>query len=149
MFGESGEGLHLALEAPLLVLAHVIPCRDLLGTWSQFCICGDHSQGLLPGEDFFPQLVPAAVELTFVFVDPGLRSVMGGMGRTRCEVHVERFVGREGLLGAYPADRLVRHVNGEMIARSLRRLYARDAVKDGGSPLIGFSSDESVELVEA
>ena len=117
VLGEAGEGFHLALEEPLLLGAHVVPRGDLLGPRRELGVGRDHAQLLLPREGLLAQLVPAAAELALVLRDPLLGHVVRGVRRAGGEVHVERLVRRERLLGADPVDRLVGHVRGEVVAR--------------------------------
>lgn len=53
------------------------------------------------------------------------------------------------MLGAYPVDSIVGHVRGEVIVRRLRMLHTRHTIEDGRGPLVGFTADESIELIEA
>ena len=149
VLGEAGEGLHLPLEEPLLLGGHVVPGRDLRGPGRELRVGGDHAQLLLAREGLLAQLVPAAAELALVLLDPLLRRVVRGVRGAGREVHVERLVGRQRLLGAHPVDRLVGHVDREVVVRRLPVLDARDAVVDGRRPLVGLAADEAVELVEA
>ena len=149
VLGEAGEGLHLALEEPLLLGAHVRPGGDFLGPGGELGVGRDHAQLLLTGERLLAQLVPAAAELPLVLGDPLLGHVVRGVRRAGGEVHVEGLVRRQGLLGADPVDRLVGHVHGEVIVGALLVLDAHRAVEDGRSPLVGLAADEAVELVEA
>ena len=106
---------------------------------------------LLPGERFFAQLVPAAVELAFVFVRPFLRDMMGRVGRARREIHHERLVGHQHLLLAHPGDGAVREVFRQRIALlgRLGRLHGRCALIEPGKVLVRLAADEAVEMLEA
>src|SRR5947208_9018907 len=53
------------------------------------------------------------------------------------------------MLRLHPADRLVRHIGGEVVFRIVRRLDADGSVKNRRRPLIGFAANEAIELVEA
>ena len=68
------------------------------GRGVSFVPCGNDAELLLPREGLLAQLVPAAVELALVFVDPFLRRVVRGVRRAGGEVHEERLVRRERLL---------------------------------------------------
>ena len=73
---------------------------------------------------------------------------VGGAGR---EVDEERLVGHQRLLLADPADRLVGHVLGEVVAllRGLALLHRRRAFVDRRIPLVGLAADEAVEVLES
>jgi hypothetical protein len=75
---------------------------------------------------------------------------MRGMGCARREVDEERLVGREGLLLADPADRLVRHVLREVVSLFGRilRLHRSRAFVDRWVVLVGLARDEPVEVLE-
>jgi hypothetical protein len=64
-------------------------------------------------------------------------------------VHEQRLVRRHRLLGLHPVDRLVRHVDGEVVVRHLRWIDLDHAVVDERLPLVRLVADEAVELVEA
>src|SRR6266849_2588135 len=53
------------------------------------------------------------------------------------------------MLRLHPADRLVRHISGEVVIRIVRRLHPDGSVKNCRRPLIGFAANEAIELVEA
>ena len=71
------------------------------------------------------------------------------MRRAGRVVDEERLVGRHRLLRLDPVDRLVGHVDGEVVVLHLRRLNLDRPVVDQRIPLVGFAADEAVELVEA
>src|SRR5258705_9715250 len=52
------------------------------------------------------------------------------------------------MLSLHPSQRLVRHINGEVVIRIVRRLDANGSIKNGRRPLIGLTTDEAIELVE-
>ena len=106
---EAGVHLHLPLEHRLELLRHVVPCGDLRVTRSELGVRRDDPQLLLPGERLLAQGIPSVGELPLVLVGPLLRDVMRGVGRPRREVHEERLLGHQCLLGAHP-----------LIARSAR-----------------------------
>ena len=70
------------------------------------------------------------------------------MRRASRVVDEERLVGRHRLLRLHPVDRLVGHVHGEVVVGHLRRIDLDQSVVDERIPLVGFATDESVELVE-
>src|SRR5947207_14141759 len=74
--------------------------------------------------------------------------MMGSVERTRSEVHEERLVRSQGMLRLHPADRLIGHVDGEVIIGHVRRFNPDGAVEDRGRPLVRLAADEAVELVE-
>ena len=53
------------------------------------------------------------------------------------------------MLRLHPADRLVGHVDRKVVIRIVRRLYAYGSIKNSRRPLIGLTTDETVELIEA
>jgi hypothetical protein len=67
-------------------------------TRGELAVGRNDAQPLLPGDGLFPQLVPAVVELSLVFVGPLLGDVMRRVGRAGSEVHEEGLVGRQRLL---------------------------------------------------
>ena len=94
--------------------------------------------------------VPAVVELAPVFVRPLLGHMMRGVGGARREVHEERFVGHQRLLLAHPGDGAIGEILGEGVALlgSLRRLHRCGALIQARVVLVGFSADETVEVLE-
>src|SRR4051812_17075728 len=66
------------------------------------------------------------------------------------EVHEKGFVGHERLLLAHPFDRLVGQIFGEVVAllRGLLWLDRRGAFIQRGIVLVGFATDESIEIFE-
>ena len=149
VLGESRERLHLDLEQPLLVGVHVVPGRDLFRPRGEFRIGRDHPHCLLAREGLLAEPVPAARELATVLRRPLPRHVVRRVCRAGRKVHIERLVGRQGVLRAHPLDRLVRHVGREVIVGRPLMLDARHAVEDCRRPLVGLAADEAVELVEA
>src|SRR5690348_1282020 len=90
--------LHLSAEDRLHCLRHVFPCRNFLMARGKLAVWWNNAKFFLSSEAFLAQLVPALVELAFVFVCPFLRHVMRCMGRTGCEIDEERLVGRQRFL---------------------------------------------------
>jgi hypothetical protein len=109
------------------------------------------SKLLLPFEDLLPQRVPAPVETALVPVRPLGRHVVRRMRGARGEVNEERLVRHQRLLLANPADRLIGHVRGEVVALlgGLLRFHRRRALVDRRVVLIGLAADEAVEVLEA
>ena len=109
------------------------------------------AQLLLPGERLLAELVPATVELAFVFVRPFLRNVMGRVGRARREIHHERLVRHQHLLLAHPGDGAIGEVLGERIAllRSLGRLHSGRAFVKPGKVLVRFAADEAIKMLKS
>jgi hypothetical protein len=125
--------------------AGISSCR-----WCQLCVFGHHTEFLLPGQDLLARHVPAGVELALVLVRPLLRDVMRGVGGAGCPVDEERFVGGEGLLLAHPGDGPIGQILGEGVAllRCLFRFHRRGALIEAGIVLVGFTADETVEMLE-
>ena len=78
----------------------------------------------------------------------GLGDVYKRQGAGRV-IHEEKLVRCHRLLSFHPANRLIRHVDGEMITLRLWRSDPGNTVVDQGEPLIRFASDESVKLVKS
>ena len=89
---ESRVDLHLPRQHRLEIVGHVVPGRDLGVARGELGVLRNDAQLLLPCEDLFAQLVPAAVELAFVLVRPLLGNVMRRVGRAGSEVHEERLI---------------------------------------------------------
>src|SRR5205807_527922 len=49
----------------------------------------------------------------------------------------------------HPTERLVRHIDSEVVIRIVRRLHSDGSIENSGRPLIGLATDETVELIEA
>ena len=100
VFDEAREDFHQPqLERPL-GLGDAVPCRHGVGARRQFGVGRNPAQLLLAGEDALAQLVPALVELAFVFVGPFLEDVVRPVRRAGRPIHEERLVGREGAMRA-------------------------------------------------
>src|SRR6266404_4361667 len=52
------------------------------------------------------------------------------------------------MLRLHPGKRLVRHIDGEVVIRIVRRLDANGSIKNRWRPLIGLTTNEAIELVE-
>src|SRR5205823_7476534 len=74
---------------------------------------------------------------------------MRRMERARSEIEVEGSVRCECMLRLHPTDCLVRHVGSEVVIRVVGRFHANGAVKNCRRPLVGFATNEAIELVEA
>ena len=111
------------------------------------CLWG-RSHLLLPRESRLAQVVPAAIELAFVFLNPFLGCVMGCVSGPGCVIDEERLLGRHRLLEFHPFDRFGRHVGGEVVVVLFLFRNARYPVKDHWLPLVCFPSNEAIELVE-
>ena len=74
---------------------------------------------------------------------------MGRVGRSRCKVDEEGFVRRERLLEFDPRHGLVGHVFKEVIVGIVRQLDRVDPIVDEGRPLVRFTAQKAIELVEA
>ena len=66
-----------------------------------------------------------------------------------CEVHIKGLVGRHRLLRLHPANRLIGHVVGKVIARDVGRIYASHTIVNQRVPLIGLAPNKAIKLVEA
>jgi hypothetical protein len=71
------------------------------------------------------------------------------MDRPGREIDEERLVRRHRLLGFHPIDRLVRHVDGEVVVLHFGRIDLDHAIVDERIPLVGLAADETIEFVEA
>src|SRR5205814_3978342 len=117
----------------------------------QLAVRRNDAELLLAREGLLAQLVPALVELSLVFRDPVLRHVVRRVRGARREIDEERLVGRDRLLLADVADRLVRKVLHQMVALVGRaaRFDRRRAVPQPGVILVALAADAAIELFEA
>ena len=94
--------------------------------------------------------VPAAGEPAGVPVRPLQRHVVRSVGGAGREVHEERLLGSQRLLGAHPVDRPVRQVLGQVVAllRRSSRLDRRRALVQRRVVLVVLAADEAVEVLE-
>ena len=148
LFEETREDLGLTRKQTALVFRQRFPRLQVLGSLAQLRVSRNDTQLLLTLDGFLANLIPALVELAFVLVGPFLRHVVRRMHRAGRVVHEEGLVRRHRLLRLDPVDRLVRHVDGEVIVLHLRRIDLLHAVIDERVPLVGLAANESVELVE-
>ena len=147
---EPGVDLHLPLQDRLQLLGHVLVGGDLLMPGRELGVGRDHPELLLPRERLLTQHIPPGGEPTTVAIRPLLGNLVGRVGGPRRVVDEERLVGHEGLLLPHPADGLVGHVLGEVIAllRGRRRLDRRGPLVQARVVLVGLATDESVEVLE-
>ncbi len=145
----SSKHFHLASEQAFFVGTQRGPVLDRFGLGGQNGVLWNDSQFLLSGERFFTQLVPALIKLSTILFDPFFRSVMGSMRSPGSEIREERLVRRQRLLVADPLDRLIGEVGHQMVIRIVRKFDPGHPVIEAWRPLVGFTTDESVELVEA
>ncbi len=108
--------LHLARQNGLQVRRHFVPRGNFLMPGGERGVVRNDAELLLPGERFLAQLVPAAVELAFVFVRPFLRDMMGRVRCARREIHHERLVRHQRLLLTHPGDGAIGQILGQRIA---------------------------------
>ena len=73
------------------------------------------------------------------------------MGGTRCKIKEEGGVRRQGVVVGQPVNSFVSQILGKVVA-----LFGRGWLIDripvfiqGGIPLVGFATDEALEIVEA
>ena len=121
------------------------------GSGGQLGVRRDHAELLLAGERPLALGVPALIERALVLVGPFGRHVVRGMRRAGRVVDEERLVGHERFLLAYPRDRAVGHVLGEVVAllgRSIG-LDRHGVAVDRRRVLVGLAADEPVEVLEA
>ncbi len=104
-------------------------------------------------EDELTVLVPAHVELTFESIDPLLGCLQWGVGGAGSVIHKNWPVGRQGFLLQNPGAGVVGEILVEgVVGFATRRWDHADGLRvlcEFGVPLIGFSADEAVEVVEA
>ena len=148
---KSGVDLHLAGEHRLEDVRHVFPGLDLGRASGEIGVGGYDSLFLLSGEDLLPQCVPSRIETAPVLVRPFRSDVMGGVSGSGGVIREEGFVSLQSPLLAEPGNRLVRHVVGQVVALCWRGRWL-----NGGRPfvqgrvvLVGLTSDEAIEIVEA
>src|SRR5262245_65472227 len=120
------------------------------GRGGKFAVLGYHAKLLLTGEGFLTNPLPALIEFAFVLCDPVFRDVVRGMSRSGSKVNKKRLVGSDRLLLPDIGNRLVGEVLHQVVALVRRplRLDRRGAVKQCRVPLIGFSTDKAVEVLE-
>ena len=70
------------------------------------------------------------------------------MAGARRKVNIERSIGSKCLLCLNPINCLVGHVDRKMIFRVMGRFYPCDAIVNGGRPLVGFTTNKTIELIE-
>ena len=149
---EPGVDLHLPGQHRLELLGHVIPGRDLLGRARQLASGGNDAELLLAGEGLARAARPSR-HRTGPCTCPTTPSGTwcGRVRRAGREVDEERLVRHQRLLLADPADRLVGHVLGEVVAllRRRSRLDRRRALVERRVVLVGLAADEAVEVLEA
>ena len=102
VLGECGEYFHLPREEPLLVGGERVPILDVLRLGRELGVLRERCPAFSAARRFLAVLVPAAVELALVLLDPLLRHVVRRMRRAGGEVHEERLVRRQRLLGSHP-----------------------------------------------
>ena len=119
------------------------------GLGASLVFAWDHAHFFLAFGRFLTSLVPALVELAFVFVGPHFGDMVRGVDGARCVIHEKGLVRRHRLLRLDPIDRLVGHIDGEVIAFRFRRIHFGNAVVDQWIPLIRLAADEAIELVES
>src|SRR4029078_8006163 len=96
VFGEPGEKLHQPQLKVALGLGDAIPGRHTAGTCGVRRVGGNTPQFLLLLVDGLTKFIPAAVELSFIFVGPFLEDVMRCVSCARGPIHKERLVRRPG-----------------------------------------------------
>ncbi len=148
---EPGVDLHLSGEHRLEVVGHVVPRWDLVGPSGELGVIGDHSEFLLPGDDLLTQHDPTPDRTC-----PGTcRTTPWAHGAVRgCPrgvVDEEGLVRGQRLLLADPLDCTVGHVLGEVVALlgGAIRLNRHRVPVDGRGVLVGLTTDEPVEVLEA
>ena len=149
MFAETGVDFHEPQLKGAFGFGDAVPCGHGRGARGQFGVGGNPAELFLAGKDFFTELVPALVELAFVFVGPLLGDVVRPMDAAGRPIHEERFVRRKGAMFLQPGNPLGGHVLGEVIFLIVRRLDRRGVFHKSRLPLRGFAREEAVEIIEA
>jgi hypothetical protein len=142
--------LHLAFQDGLDLLGHVVPGRYLVVAGGQVGVGANDAEFLLPGKSDLALGVPAVRELAPVFIGPLFRHMMRGVRRAGREVHEERLVRHEGLLGANPVDGMIGQVLSQVVALLRRRRWLDriQALIQGRIVLVVLAADEPVEILE-
>ena len=149
MLGKTRESLHLPGLKFLLIRGLRVPGRNFLRTLCQFCVRWNNAHLFLAGIDLFPKLIPSPIKLVLVTVNVLLGHMMRRMQCTGGKVDEERLVRRQRVLRLHPGNRLVSHVDGKMVIRGVRWLYSNGSIENGGGPLVGLTTNETVKLVKA
>ncbi len=146
---EACEHLGLAGKQLAMIFRQVLPGTQVLGSIRQLGCFRDNAHGLLLGHGVGSHLVPALVELALVLVRPLFRYVVGCVHGAGCKVHEEGLVRRHGLLRLHPANGLVGHVIGEVVALLVGWIHPSHTIVDQGIPLVGFTANKAIEFVKA
>src|SRR5687767_1852849 len=118
---KSGEHLGLPRIETLLVRRERFPGGECFRTGGEPGVLWDHAEFLLSVEDFLAHPVPSLIELAAILRDPFSGRVQRRMRCTRREIEKKWLLGRGGALRVQPANGVVDHVGGEMVAL-LRRM---------------------------
>ena len=152
VFGKAGKHLHQAALERLFVLRNAVPGRERCRPRRELRILRNPALLLGARERALAILVPAVVELAFVFVRPLLRDVVWAMAGAGRPIHEERLVGLERLLIAQPGDGVVGEVLAQVILLARR---GRIGVNDGRVAnkvrlvLRRLAGEEAVEVFKA
>ena len=137
----------------MLVPGQRSPGGDLLRPWGQLRVGRNDAKLELALISLLTILVPTLVELALELLDPPFWYMVRSMGRARSVVDEKGAVRRDGLLLADVPDGLVgeRIVEGVVTLLALRDLHRdrRRAAVENRLPLVHFSADEAVEVIEA
>ena len=92
VFAEAGVEFHQTRLESAFRFGDVRPGGHGRVARREFGVGGNPAERFLAGEDFLAKLVPALVELAFVFVGPCRGDVVRPVDAAGCPVHEERFV---------------------------------------------------------
>ena len=146
----AGKHFRLAGIEFLLQERKRVPLRQRIRPRGELGVRRDHAEPLLVGEDLLAQLLPAHVELALELVDPLLRRLVRRVGAAGHVIDEERLVGRRCVQAVHVADRLVRHVGGEVVAGLADPRKDLGVIAEQvGRPLVGLAAHEAVEVLEA
>src|SRR5437773_8623377 len=148
LFSKPGEDFHLARQKPFLVGVQTVPSRNFLWARCQLSISRNDPHLLLPRDYLFSQLVPSLIKLAFVLVSPLFRNMMRRVTRACSKVNIEWLVRSKRLLCLYPVNCLVGHVDGKMVFRVVGRFNPCNTIENGRRPLIGLTTNKTVEFVK-
>ena len=149
VLGEAGEHFHQAALEGFFSFGNRIPRRHGSGARRKLGVLRYPALRLGVRKSALAILVPAVVELAFVFVGPFLHDMVRTMRCARRPIHEERLVRCVGPLFAQPLDGVLGDVLGEVIALIVFFGHQRGVAHHLRLVLRGLAGEEAVEIFEA